>query len=472
LVAIHTRDLVRVIIQRASFARDSGILLLLRWTSKRRENYHRIMSSQAFHPLKSSAPLIVYIDYKSPYAYLAIAPTCAMQDELGIAIDWRPFTLDIPSYLGSARLNKEGKVVEENRAPGQWLRVKYAYRDVRRYGVARGIIVRGTEKIWDSSLAGIGMLWAKAQSDAMFRAYTGIVYERFWKRELDIEDIGVIERVLTEAGARSAGFREYASGEGRALHDNIQTATFDAGIFGVPTYIINGEKFFGREHLPRVRWMLTGRVGAPPDITYAEPCTTRASDRRLSVTIDFKSPQAYLAIAPTLAMADELGIEIDWLPMVTGQSPAPPTGNDRGARHRRIRADYLDRDVARYAAARGLEIRGFDRPRDSSLAAIGLLWAKRQDSKVARTYAERVFERYGREAIDLEDENAIRALLAEIGAPVSGFEAFAKDDGRAALARIQSELREAGAFEVPTYLLNGEIYLGRQHLPRIRSMLS
>src|SRR5579872_4252458 len=430
------------------------------------------MSSQAFDPLASSAPLIVYIDYKSPYAYLAIAPTCAMADELGIAIDWRPFTLDIPSYLGSARLNKEGKVVEENRAPGQWLRVKYAYRDVRRYGAARGIIVRGTEKIWDSSLAGIGMLWAKAQSDAMFRAYSAIVYERFWKRELDIEDIAVIERVLGEAGARTAGFREYALGEGRALHETIQTAAFDAGIFGVPTYIIDGEKFFGREHLPRVRWMLTGRVGAPPDITYAEPATTRTSDRsRLAVAIDFKSPQAYLGIAPTCAMADELGIEIDWLPMVTGQSPAPPTGNDRGARHRRIRAEYLDRDVARYAAARGLEIRGFDRHRDSSLAALGLLWVKRQSPQLTRTYIDRVFERYGRDALDIADDNAIRALLEEIGAPISGFEAFAKEEGRAELARIQSELRDAGAFEVPTYLLNGEVYLGRQHLQRIRSML-
>jgi 2-hydroxychromene-2-carboxylate isomerase len=431
------------------------------------------MPAEKFDPLSSTAPLIVYIDYKSPYAYLAIAPTCAMQDELGIAIDWRPFTLDIPSYLGSARLNKEGKVVEENRAPGQWLRVKYAYRDVRRYGAARGIIVRGTEKIWDSSLAGIGMLWAKTQSDAIFRAYSGIVYERFWKRELDIEDFAVIERVLNEAGARTAGFREYASGEGRALHDTIQHAAFDVGIFGVPTYIINGERFFGREHLPRLRWMLTGRVGAPPDIAYPEASTTRATDRsRLSVTIDFKSPQAYLAIAPTCAMADELGIEVDWLPMVTGQAPAPPVGNDRGARHRRIRADYLQRDVIRYAADRGLAIRGFERHRDATLAAIGLLWAKRQDSKIARAYVERVFERYGREALDLEDENAIRASLTEIGAHVSGFESFAKGEGRAELARIHSELREAGIFDVPTYRVNGEVYLGRQHLPLIRSMLS
>jgi len=55
---------------------------------------------------------------------------------------------------------------------------------------------------------------------------------------------------------------DHASGEGRALHDNIQRKAFDAGIFGVPTYVIDGEVFFGREHLPRIRWMLTGRSGA------------------------------------------------------------------------------------------------------------------------------------------------------------------------------------------------------------------
>ena len=116
------------------------------------------MSSDFSNPLASSAPLIVYIDYKSPYAYLAIDPTYAIADELGIEVDWRPFTLDIPSYLGSARLSDEGKVVEENRTPGQWTKVKYAYHDVRRYGAMRGVVVRGAVKIWDSSLVGIGML--------------------------------------------------------------------------------------------------------------------------------------------------------------------------------------------------------------------------------------------------------------------------------------------------------------------------
>src|SRR5258707_2814481 len=185
------------------------------------------MSSDLLNPLASTAPLIVYIDYKSPYAYLAIDPTYALAEELGIEVDWRPFTLDIPSYLGSARLSTEGKVVENDRTPGQWTRVKYAYHDVRRYASLRGVIVRGTVKVWDTSLAGIGMLWAKEQGKAILRTYTSLMYERFWKRELNVEDVEVVEQVLGEAGAQTAGFRDYASSAGRELHDRIQQSAFD-----------------------------------------------------------------------------------------------------------------------------------------------------------------------------------------------------------------------------------------------------
>ena len=54
------------------------------------------------HPLHSDAPLIVYIDVKSPYAFIALKPTLALEAELGLQFDFRPLTLDIPSYLGSA----------------------------------------------------------------------------------------------------------------------------------------------------------------------------------------------------------------------------------------------------------------------------------------------------------------------------------------------------------------------------------
>jgi 2-hydroxychromene-2-carboxylate isomerase len=222
-----------------------------------------------FDPLSSTtSPLIAYIDYKSPYAFIAIEPTYQIEDHFGIEIDWRPLTLDIPSYLGSARLDDHGRVAEENRTPEQWSAVRYAYRDARRYAALQGLTLRGTVKIWDTSLAHIGLMWAKRQGGAVLRAYTRGVYLPFWRRELDVEDLAVITATLEQAGADVSGFASFAAGEGRAEHDAMQPAIFDAGIFGVPTYVIDREVFFGREHLPRVRWMVGGKRGPAPDVAY------------------------------------------------------------------------------------------------------------------------------------------------------------------------------------------------------------
>lgn len=219
----------------------------------------------AFAHLRGDSPLVVYIDMKSPYAYIAIDPTRAMASALGVEIDWRPFTLDIPSYLGSAKLAKGSKKVESaNRTAQQWTGVRYAYRDARRYAQLTNKTVRGTEKIWDSSLAGIAMLWAKARGG--FDRFIDVAYPPFWRRDLDIEDLSVLERTLAEAGLEPIGFRDWATGPGRKLHDRINDDAFDAGVYGVPTYLVEDEMWFGREHLPRVAWVLAGREGAAPDV--------------------------------------------------------------------------------------------------------------------------------------------------------------------------------------------------------------
>ena len=212
--------------------------------------------------------LKVYIDYKSPYAFIAKDPTYQLEHEFGLEIDWYPLTLNIGSYLGTAKKDDSGKVVENNRSPRQWLAVKYAYKDARRYAELRGLTLKGTQKIWDSSLAAIGMLWAKQQGHDPLRRYTDITYERFWRRELDIENPAVVIAQLQEAGCDVGGFTDYLEGEGRQLHDDLQEEILDAGYYGVPTYVIDGESYFGRQHLPRVRWHLGGCQGPLPDIAY------------------------------------------------------------------------------------------------------------------------------------------------------------------------------------------------------------
>ncbi|MEM9174588.1 MAG: DsbA family protein [Myxococcota bacterium] len=223
--------------------------------------------SPSFEALRGPARLAVYIDLKSPYAYLAIEPTRDMARTLGVDIDWRPFTLDIPSYLGSAKLGKGGKQVERSeRTPQQWSGVKYAYMDARRYANLTGRTVRGTVKIWDSSQAGVMFLWAKRHGPAALDRVIDLAYPPFWNRALDIDDVAVLEGVLADAEVPVDEFRDYLAGEGRVEHDAINESAFASGVYGVPTYLVDDEAWFGREHLPRVAWILGGRRGPAPEV--------------------------------------------------------------------------------------------------------------------------------------------------------------------------------------------------------------
>lgn len=212
--------------------------------------------------------LEVYIDFKSPYAYIAKDATYQLEQEFGLDIDWYPLTLNIGSYLGTAKKNDSGKVTESSRSPRQWLAVKYAYKDARRYAELRGLTLKGTQKIWDSSLSAIGLLWAKRQGRDCLKHYIDNTYDRFWKRELDIEDPQVIISQLQSSGCDVEGFEDYLAGEGLDYHDRLQDEILDRGYYGVPTYVIDGESYFGRQHLSRVRWHLSGKAGALPDIAY------------------------------------------------------------------------------------------------------------------------------------------------------------------------------------------------------------
>jgi 2-hydroxychromene-2-carboxylate isomerase len=200
--------------------------------------------------------LIVYTDYKSPYAFLAKGRIYALADDTGVEIDWRPYVLDVPRYLGSATVGDGGSVAEADRNPHQWRRIRYMFMDCRRQARKQGLVLRSTRKIWDSRTAAAGMLFAQLHGPEVFRRYHDTVFERFWKRDLDIEDTAALARVLAEAGA--GGFEAFLP-EGLARVDAIGRAAEADGVFGVPTFILNGEMFWGGEHLPDIRALLRDR---------------------------------------------------------------------------------------------------------------------------------------------------------------------------------------------------------------------
>lgn len=201
-----------------------------------------------------TADVVHYFDYKSPYAYLAQAATDALERDHGLTVTRIPYTLNIPNFLGEARLGPTGQDEIGTRSAHQWRRVRYSYMDCRREANRRGLTVRGPQKIWDSRLAHIGFLYAHALGD--FRRYHDIVYTRFWKRELDIENVDVVRALLVECGLPLDGFTAFADGPGRAQLSALQLAAEDRGVFGVPSWTVNNELFWGSERLDRINELL------------------------------------------------------------------------------------------------------------------------------------------------------------------------------------------------------------------------
>ena len=206
-----------------------------------------------------STRVAVYIDYKSPYAYLAKDPAYELERDFDVELDWRPYVLDIPAYLGAAQVDEHGNVLSESRNAHQWRRVRYSYMDCRRYAALRGIVIRGPRKIFDSSVAAVGMLYALDAGREVFRRYNDLVFERFWKRELDIERPELIAAVLDEAGAAGSGLPDWLEASGRQRLAAIMEDAHRLGVFGVPTFVIGDEIFWGREHLDLIRSRLTKR---------------------------------------------------------------------------------------------------------------------------------------------------------------------------------------------------------------------
>ncbi|HJU28966.1 MAG TPA: DsbA family protein [Candidatus Binataceae bacterium] len=191
--------------------------------------------------------LRLYIDYKSPYAYLAKDPARELEKEFGVRFAWLPYVLNIPDFLGTV----------EGRNDHQWRRVRYSYMDARRIANRRGLIVRGPQKIFDSSIASIGMIYAQRRGD--FERYNDLVFERFWKRELDIEDREAIAGILEQCGAPAGAFSEFVAGEGRSQLDRICREAEGMGVFGVPSFVIDGEIFWGGDRI----WMVREKLSNP-----------------------------------------------------------------------------------------------------------------------------------------------------------------------------------------------------------------
>jgi 2-hydroxychromene-2-carboxylate isomerase len=183
-----------------------------------------------------------YYDFKSPFTYLALAPALALERSHRVSLRFIPRDFE-------PRIAYGGEL--EERQPHDWNKVRYLYADARRFANERGIIIRGPQKLFDSRLAMMSGIYAERH--ARFRDYAPIVFERFFKRELDIEDPAALAVVLRETGLDAEDFARYAASAGPGDLERARAEADRDGVFGVPTIIVSGEPFWGND---RIDWVV------------------------------------------------------------------------------------------------------------------------------------------------------------------------------------------------------------------------
>ena len=183
----------------------------------------------------------LYFAYTSPFTYLAMAPAYDLERTHRVRVRFIPYGINIRKVYGPL-----------DNAEADRRKVRYLYLDARRIAKERGLTIDPPKKIFSARLAFYGGLFA--EKHGQFRPYSDRVFERFWKHELEVEDPAAIAGIVREVGLDDDEFLRYADADARADLDACFAEANRDEIFGVPTFVVKGEPFWGED---RAEWVIT-----------------------------------------------------------------------------------------------------------------------------------------------------------------------------------------------------------------------
>jgi len=185
-----------------------------------------------------------YFAYTSPFTYLAMGPAYELEESHRVTLRFIPYGVNIRQVYGGEVEVRD----ERNRR-----KLRYLYLDARRLAAERGLIIRPPKRIFSARFAFYGGICAEDQG--LFRPYAARVFERFWTRELEVEDPVALAAILSEIGADPTQFRRYLADEAEEAKPRLKACFAEAErdqVFGVPTFVIEQERFWGYD---RIDWV-------------------------------------------------------------------------------------------------------------------------------------------------------------------------------------------------------------------------
>ncbi len=78
---------------------------------------------------------------------------------------------------------------------------------------------------------------------------SGVIFASVWEREHDINNPDTLAAALAECGLSADRLAQSSSEAVQSAYDANTQAAIDAGVFGAPSYVVDGEIFWGQDRL-------------------------------------------------------------------------------------------------------------------------------------------------------------------------------------------------------------------------------
>ena len=197
----------------------------------------------------------MHIDYyfaaQSPWAYLGHARFAALAKVHGASV--RVLPADFGRIFAAS-----GGLPLPKRAPQ---RQAYRLVDMRRNADAVGLPLNLHPKFFPvvgDPAARLIIAADQVGGSAAAMELSGRLFAAVWAQERDIADAATLAALWAESGLPPAGAAAASTPAVQAAYDGITQQAIDAGVFGAPSYVIDGEIFWGQDRLDLVQRKLRG----------------------------------------------------------------------------------------------------------------------------------------------------------------------------------------------------------------------
>ncbi len=197
------------------------------------------------------APLDFHFDFSSPYGYLMAEKIDALAERYGRSVNWHPVLLGIIFQATGARPPVEGG----------GSKASYMFRDFARSARHLGVPYNMPSRFpLPTQNAARAFYWLAAQDVALAKRFAQAVYRAFFVDDRDISSPETVLQIAADfAVDRQALEAALRSPEIKARLKDEVDAALQAGVFGSPHVIVDGEAFFGADRLPQIeKWLATG----------------------------------------------------------------------------------------------------------------------------------------------------------------------------------------------------------------------